>query len=191
MVTFTRNGFAKFCGVSPSLVSAWIAGGMPAKAGRQGREAEIDAEKAIPWVILHRETPPGSQRERLAKEQADKIALENAAKRGELLFSAHVAEVLSALSADLAARHDAVPGRVAGELAGITEPAVIRSRLLDELRSVRAAFADAAGKLAQPEVDPEDVSGDPDAAAAEDSERVGRRKPHPAARKRRARVVAK
>jgi phage terminase Nu1 subunit (DNA packaging protein) len=164
---------------------------MPAKAGRQGREAQIVAEQAVPWVVLHRETPPGSQRERLAKEQADKVALENAVKRGELIFSDQVAEVLLTLSADLASRHDALPGRMASELAGINEPAVIRQRLLDELRAVRASFADAITKLADALGSAEDSGGDSEAAAETDGERVGKRKPRAAAGKRRAGAVAK
>lgn len=164
---------------------------MPAKAGRQGREAQIDAEKAIPWVVLHREAPPGSQRERLAKEQADKVAIENAAKRGELMHADQVAEVFTSLAADLAARHDAVPGRVASEFAGITEPAIIRSRLLDELRIVRAAVADALGRLEDAPPDDSDDAGDPDSASEAERSRVGRRKPRAAARKRGARTVAK
>jgi phage terminase Nu1 subunit (DNA packaging protein) len=183
--------FAEICGVSPQAVTAWIDAGMPCERGRgKGHAVTVTLAKALPWVLARRE-PAGSQRERLAKEQADKIALENTTKRGELIYAGHVAEVLSAMSADLAARHDAVPGRTASEFAGINEPAVIRARLLDELRGVRGAFADAITKLADALGDPADDGGDPEAAAETDGDAVGRRKPRAAARKRRARAVAK
>ncbi len=189
--TCTASQFAALLGVTPQAVSQWIDAGMPCKRGKgRGHVVVIDLAAALPWVLARRE-PKGSQRERLAKEQADKVALENAVKRGELIFASQVAEVFSVLSADLASRHDAVPGRLASELAGINEPAVIRERLLDDLRSVRAAFADAIEKLADVLGSAEDDVGDPAPANEADGEPVGKRKPRAAGRKRRARAVAK
>jgi len=187
----TASQFAELLGVSVQTVTAWIDAGMPCARGRgRGHAVEITPGLALPWVVWRRE-PKGSQRERLAKEQADKVAIENAVKRGELIFASQVAEVFSTLSADLASRHDAVPGRLASELAGINEPAVVRERLLDDLRSVRAAFADAIEKLADVLESAEDDGGDPAPAEETDREPVGKRKPRPAGRKRRARSVAK
>lgn len=186
----TASDFAALVGVSQQAVSEWIAAGMPCKRGRgRGHRVQIDPPRAIPWVISRRE-PAGSQRERLAKEQADKVALENAAKRGETILAGQVADVLSTLAADLAARHDAVPGRVAGEFSGINDPAVIRQRLLDELRVVRGAFAIAIDKFADALGTAEDDGGDREAAPKAKRKRVGRRKPRVASRKRRARAVA-
>lgn len=183
--------FAALVGVTAPAVTQWIDAGMPCDRGRgKGHVVTVTPEKALPWVLSRRE-PHGSQRERLAKEQADKVALENARKRGEMIFSSQVAEALAALGADLAARHDAVPGRVASEFAGTTDPAVIRSRLLDELRVVRAAFADTAAKLADALGSTEDDGGDREAATEEERQPVGRRKPRAAARKSRARAVPK
>lgn len=187
----SASQFAELLGVVPASVSQWLDAGMPAsRTARQGSRVEIDVTKALPWVLSRRE-PPGSQRERLAKEQADKVALENGVKRRELIHVAQVSDVLSTLAADLAARHDALSGRVANELAGISEPAVIRERLLDEARGVRAAVADAVAKLAESLGAATDDGGDPDAAEEADGGGVGERVPRPAARKRRARAVAK
>lgn len=164
---------------------------MPAvRTGRQRQTVQISLEAALPWVVAHRENK-GSERERLAAEQADKVALENARRRGELIHADQVAEVLASLGAELAARHDAVPGRVAGELAGLTDPALIRTRLRDELRAVRGAVADAAAKLADALGSSEDDGADREAASEPDAEPVGRRKPRASTRKRRARAVSK
>lgn len=177
--------------VSPQAVTGWIENGMPCRRGKgRGNPVEVDIAVALPWVMSRRE-PQGSQRERLAKEQADKIALENAVKRGELIHTSHVADVMSSLGADLAARHDAGPGRLAGELAGLSDPAVIRQRLLDEFRGIRGAFSDAIAKLADAIGTPADDGGDSEPAPEADGKRVGRSKPRPAARKRRARAVEK
>ena len=185
----TISELADLLKVSQSTVSSWVEAGMPAvHSGRQRSKASIDLRQAMPWVIAHREAR-GGERERLASEQADKIALENARKRGELLHADQVAEVLAKLGAELAARHDAVPGRVAGELAGLTDPGVIRGRLLEELRAVRGAVADAAAELADALGADEEAVGDPATAAEPDGEPVGRRKPRTARRKRRARAV--
>jgi phage terminase Nu1 subunit (DNA packaging protein) len=183
--------FAELFGVSHQAVSEWIDAGMPCrrkKAGK-GSRVTIDPKLAAPWVFSRRQ-PKGSERERLAKEQADKFAIENARARGEIVLVGQIAEVFSILGAELAARHDAVPGRVASEFAGTTDAAVIRQRLLDELRDVRAAVGDAVTKLAESFGAADDDGADPEAPAEPQRERVGRSKPRAPARKRRARKVS-
>jgi phage terminase Nu1 subunit (DNA packaging protein) len=169
-------------------VHDWTNAGLKSK--KEGRNRLVLLPDLIKYLAA-REYQPGSQRERLAKEQADKVAIENATKRGEFIFAGQVTDVFAALGADLAARHDAVPGRVASEFAGITEPAVIRSRLLDELRGVRAAFADAGAKLADALGSGADDGGDSDPAPEEERGTVGGREPGTATGKRRAGAVQK
>ena len=187
----TRGEFAKFCDVSPATVTNWMDAGMPAeRSGRKGAEVAIDIAAAIPWVINHRE-PPGSQRERLAGEQADKVAMENEVRRGRLIDIAVVEEVLMTKAAYLAQAHDAVAGRLAHDLAGITDPGLIRTRLLAEMREIRAGVAqhslrtaDALDRIAQ------DVEHR-EAAAEPDGESVGGPDKASPGRKRRTRKVAK
>lgn len=179
---------AELTGKPVQTVHDWTNNGL--KSHKSGRHRLIRLVDLIKFLAA-REYQPGSQRERLAKEQADKIAIDNAAKRGQYIHSGQVAEVMSAMAADLARRHDAVPGRVANEFAGTNEPAVIRARLLDELRTVRAAVAAAVDKLADALGAIENGGGDPSPAAEKDGKPVGRRKPRAAAGKRRARAVQK
>ena len=187
----TRGEFAKFCDVSPATVTNWMDAGMPAeRSGRKGAEVAIDIAAAIPWVINYRE-PPGSQRERLAKEQADKIAMQNETQRGRLIDVAIVEEIWMAKAAHMAQLHDAVAGRLAHEFLGSTDPGINRSRLLAELREVRDSIAkftlgiaDALERAAE--------SGEHREAAAEpDGEPVGGSDKTPSGRKRRTRKVAK
>ena len=187
----TAGDLAKLLGVSAASVSQWVDAGMPCARGRtKGHAITIEPERALPWVLARRE-PKGSQRARLAKEQADKVALDNAAKRGELVKLSLVADVMLAQAADISGRLDGLAGRVASEFAGISDPAEIRARLLDECRTIRAGHAEYIDRLAASAGPPSAAGDDLPPAAQADGQRVGRRKPRAAGRKRRARAVAK
>ena len=82
------------------------------------------------------------------RERSRKLAFENEIKAGRLIYVEQVAEVMGELAAALAGQFDALPGRVASELAGLNDPGVIRARLLDETRGIRSAMADATARLA-------------------------------------------
>lgn len=163
--------------------------------GRKGAECRIDPAKAIEWEIdearFEKSERGTSQRDRLAKEQADKVALENSAARGDHMLRSQVEPVLLTMVATLAAGLDAISGRLAGELAGVSDQATIRQRLLAEHRGVRAGLADAIRELARSAGDAGTGGGSDDTATAAKPGRVGGRKPSGAARKSRARKVAK
>ena len=183
--------FAALCGVSRATVTNWMDEGMPCeRTGRQRVRVEIDPALAVPWVVDRRE-PAGSQRERLAKEQADKIAMQNEAQRGRLIDVALVEETLMGLAAHIAQAHDALPGRLAHELAGISDPGLIRAKLLAEMREIRDGASQfgvrTAGAL---ERMAEDV-GRGEGTTESDGEPVGGPDEVPAGRKRRTRKVAK
>ena len=76
---------------------------------------------------------------RLAREQADKIALQNAAARGELLDSRTVASEWRSIVTDLRAAVLAVPSRVASELGFDRKEA---AALDSEIRAAMEAIAD-------------------------------------------------
>lgn len=76
---------------------------------------------------------------RLAREQADKIALQNAAARGELLDSRQVANEWRAIVTDLRAAVLAVPSRVASRLGLDRKEA---TALDAEIRAAMEAIAD-------------------------------------------------
>ena len=79
------------------------------------------------------------QKVRLARESADKVALQNARARGEMIPSAEVAKAWAEIMADLRAALLALPSRVAGR-AGLDRRA---AAVLDaELRAAMESIAD-------------------------------------------------
>lgn len=71
--------------VQPNTVRDWVRQGLPTTTiGTKGagNKHEIDPIEAIDWFVDH--IGIDVEKTRLAKEQADKIALENAVRRGEL-----------------------------------------------------------------------------------------------------------
>lgn len=191
----TAGQYAEIRGRSKAWVSAQIKAGMPVlSAGKAGREYEIEPSAAIDWEVEQAKASRAggeSQRDRLAKEQADKVALENAVRRGELAKVAHFRAIAAAAISHLNAELDGIAGRLANELAGISDPAEIRGRLLDQHRAARAAFADRLRELGELGPGDHGAGGSREAAAAPDAKRVGRRKPSTSARKPRARSVPK
>jgi phage terminase Nu1 subunit (DNA packaging protein) len=185
----TLSDVADLCDVAISTAHGWLKEGLP--SSREGRERIIGNRELLKFLAHRQPFAPGSQRDRLANAQAEKFELENARRRGELILANQVADVFATLAADLAARHDGLAGRMANELAGISDPARLRERLLDELRDVRSSFADAIEKLADALGQAPGDGADTAAAPQANRKRVGRRKPRVAARKRRARAVEK
>lgn len=95
-----------------------------ARAGAQGRrvDSELAAEKL-----------------RLARENADKVSIQNARARGELIPAADVSRAWGEVAADLRAAILAVPSRVAGQV-GLDRAAA--ATLDAEIRSALEAIAD-------------------------------------------------
>jgi phage terminase Nu1 subunit (DNA packaging protein) len=189
----TAAQLAKLCDVSKQTITNWMRAGMPHEGGgRQGSEVRISLEQVLPWLVRRHQAQSGSAAERLQIAQAIKVELQNGLKSGEVVLVTHIAAVFNELCADLAARLDALPGRLAGELAGITDADRIRQRLLEEHRSIRAGVAEHVEKFTQSLAAAADRAEDDSApAAAEDAEPVGGRRKNPARRKRRTRKLQK
>ncbi len=77
-----------------------------------------------------------AERARLAREQADHYALRNAAMRLELLPRADITRAVSAAFQIVRDRLTALPARLAGPLARLSEPAEVRARLSDAVNGV-------------------------------------------------------
>lgn len=188
--------FKRFTGLSIRSIKDYIDAGMPLKSrtGQQGKALVIDSCEAFQWLINHYGERKGkklSERERLAMNQADKVALENAQKRGELIPVEILQEVLGSAFADHGAQLDGLAGRLANELAGITEPARIRAKLLDEVRRVRAALAQSLSGVVESGKGTAERGADSGTPAKSDSSSVGRRGKNPSPGKRGTRRVEK
>lgn len=137
--------------------------------GKRGARMYISLPEAYAWEMERaRESarPEESQGERLKREQADRVALENATKRGELCVFEDMAQVVTGAFLTLRSERNGIAGRLANELAGLP-PAEIRVRILDELRRCDEQFAQRIGALGEAEgAGPEDIAGVPAAAQA-------------------------
>lgn len=194
-----KREFADILGVSPREVTRLIAAGLPCQsAKKKGVAVAIDSGEALDWM-LRREREAGAaedpasqsnERTRLAAAQAEKVELENARRRGELVLASDIAETEYVMSTMFVKHLDALPGRCANELAGIADPARVRSRLLDEVRDIRTAVARALDERADALASLPDDGDDLDAAAEENAGGVGGRVPDVAAGERRAGAIS-
>ena len=116
-------------------------------------------------------TDMATEKLKLVVAQRKQIEQRTRAEERELVPVGEAKAAFSAVIAMVAAQLDGLPGRMAGELAGLDDPAAIRETLFIETRRIRDA---AAHRLESFNTD--QAGGGPDEAApTEDSGRVGRR----------------
>ena len=77
------------------------------------------------------------ERKRLIKAQADNAECEHQIKRGALVALDIVEQVLNEVAVLYGSSLDALSGRLAQELAGISDAAIIKAKLFDECRHIR------------------------------------------------------
>lgn len=77
-----------------------------------------------------------TERARLAREQADHYALKNAALRLELLPRAEITRAVTAAFQIVRDRLAALPARLAGPVARLSDPADVRGRIADAIGGV-------------------------------------------------------
>lgn len=144
-IVVTRSEFAELFDVTPQSVSLWVQAGMPARvSGKRGQAVQIELSAAVPWA-LRRIERSGTERERLTSERADKLAIENAETRRNLVHAHHVRQAVENMLASLTECIEP-PEDLAEQIAGTDDPARIRSILMDWTRGVRSLYAD---RLAQ------------------------------------------
>lgn len=184
--------FSRRTGLSTGAVSAAIKEGMPTNSPtRKGRPSAIDEPSAIQWLLereRERARPAHADpRNALYEEQRRKVWLENEATERQLVKLDDVQVVLNESMVAIASELEGLPGRMAGELAGLSDPALVRQSLRVQTTNIRQAAADRLARLAAIATG----SGDPAPAAAKKPRSVGKRKKGTATRKRRARAVPK
>jgi phage terminase Nu1 subunit (DNA packaging protein) len=149
VVIVSRGEFARWTGFSARQVGKWIADGMPVqRSARKGIAAKIDTRKAIPWLLARADEKAGSrstltqERQRLIAAQAVKAEIEAQQLRGALVPRQDVNIAFSECMAIIAQGLDALPGRVASQVANMANPGEIRYLLLSETRRTRQQGAD-------------------------------------------------
>lgn len=169
--------FADILGVTQYTVKTYIAQGMPAGSSTgSGKKREFDSGLAIQWLIDQKvaEVAPTDDEQESADEadrrrkiaNASLIELELAQKRGDLIPMAVAENVIDRAFGLVATQLDGLAGRLAAELAAVSDAAVIRQVLFDETRRIRAA---AAAELANRAIVQTGGSEDQSASAEDDS----------------------
>ena len=144
MATLNKKEFADLIGYSPRQLGEWLDRGLPCeRSGKKGQEVEIDSVAAIRWMMENVSVgrKASEDRDRLARAQADRAEFENRVRRGEFISVELFGETIIALSGEVIGQMSGLPGRVAGKIAGVQDPAIVRTRLMDECNGVRSAFA--------------------------------------------------
>lgn len=155
---FNKAEFAKLIGKSPRWVTKLISeDGLPIESGGgKGRELVIDSEEAINWLVREAvakelgegegELPAEGSKsdEELRKLRAQRIQEEVKAKKAQVLNIdiEDLKPVLFEIANIFGQQADALGGRVASEFSSINDPAIIKSRMLEESRRVRAQTAE-------------------------------------------------
>ena len=145
---FNQKTTALLIGISVQAFSKW--GIQPAE--RQGRETfyywpTVLEERDLRYYGEDDDTAGAErldldqERARQSKEQADKLALENAGTRGEIVFSEHMAEVMARALTAFRARLLASPSKLA-PLVSPGNPNRARDIIERELTDVLAELAD-------------------------------------------------
>jgi terminase small subunit / prophage DNA-packing protein len=88
-----------------------------------------------------------SERERLARERADNLALQNAALRGELVNADAVRRAVTTLAATVRAGFERVPDKLSERLAVLSDPTACHALLAVEIDQVLADLAAGARQL--------------------------------------------
>ena len=155
--TISKKDLADLLGKSPRWISKLIEQGLPTSGGGgRGVEVQIDSQAAIEWLILHEvrremgdegEEEEGvssaSTEDRLLKRaRREKLQLEIDQVRGRLVPIDAVVAINTSIAAVYATQLDALPSRCSADLAVLDDPAIIRNRLFEETRRIRAATAD-------------------------------------------------
>ena len=162
-MVLSKAKFAGFCGYPSRQVSNWIDEGLPVKtAGRKGVELEIDTAEAIGWLLgrrdvghsdgsASRQTALSEERRRLVAAQSEKTETENRLRKDELFSADEVEAIVCEGTAVFTGQKRAMGSRLAGQLAGMTDPVAIlkllnseNDKILLELSKKLSALADRA-----------------------------------------------
>ncbi len=139
-----------------------------------GRHAYNLPECVRAYIRFHQDgqgTDMATEKLKLVVAQRKQIEMRTRAEERELVPVQEAAAAFSAVIAMVAAQLDGLPGRMAGELAGLDDPAAVREALFIETRRIRDA---AAHRLESFNTD-QAGGGSDETAAAENGGRVGRR----------------
>lgn len=141
------------------------------RAERRGQSNQYDTAAVIDWLIARSISKAGgspdssldltTERARLASEQADKTALDNALTRGDLVSAANVQIVWVRLAAEVKTRLLALPTRLAPLVTGCTRVPDSEAILREGVHDVLSGLADGGEGVLRDAAATRTVDGEP------------------------------
>lgn len=169
----TRVGTAElahFLGLSGERIRTLKHEGVLTETARGKYDLAASVQSYVKWVGGGRARKhTENRRDDLIEEQRRRLQIENDHKEGRLVDLDFVGGVIDEAMILIRTQLDGQPGRMAGELASISDPAVIRQKLQHENRRILAAAAEKVAALGASGAD----RAEPDPAADEDAGPVG------------------
>jgi terminase small subunit / prophage DNA-packing protein len=187
-----KSQAAKICGISVTAFDSWIRQGAPfIEKGANGKAWVFDTAQIIAWLEEKSRGVVGeadaldknAEQARLAKEQADKLAMENAERRGELLDQKRIGKAIEIVFVGVRSKVLSIPTKAAPQLVGIKKAleaeGLLKEFCHDALRDVSETTI--VGTLGSANIDNGSNGGDglvkkPKAATKKNNKRVGGRK---------------
>ncbi len=163
-ILMPSGALARLLGVSDSHVRRLARTGVLPRAGASER-AKFDIRVAVPAFLRYvRSGGDGSAdlaeaRLRLTEAQRRDLELRTRQRQRQTVDLDEVGTTFDAAMVAIGSQLDGLGGRLAGELAALNDPAVIRKRLFDETRRIRNAAADRLETLASAEAGREPATG--------------------------------
>jgi len=139
-----QSKLCEILGMSPMTINRLQDQGFPVVSRGDGRKAnQYDTAACVTWLVERERRkvatlPDGevisleAERTRLTKEQADKIEMENAVRRGEMVSADHVAALWANVLVNCKTRLLAIPTRAA--------PLVLGCKTMPQARDVIERF---------------------------------------------------
>lgn len=176
-----RNTVAKIIGIDARHITRLF----QEKIFTKNKKGKYDLAKTVQAYLEYKthgqvNTERIKGKNRLDDAKAEKEELIVSKLKGESILIEDAKIAINEAMVIIGTQLDGVGGRMASELAGISEPAIIRKKLLNETRRIREAAADRLARLAVIE----DSGKDSDAAAKPKRRSVGKSSKGAASRKR-------
>lgn len=143
-----KQKLAEILGISEATLTNWQREGLPmVPRGKTGKSNHYETKEVIGWMLAReRGTDLTAERTRLAKEQADKTALENALRRKELLPADEVQRDLEQVFIAVRSRLLSLPTKLAPRALGRGTLAEMRDVLDDGVREALNELAALSGE---------------------------------------------
>lgn len=164
----TRAELTRLFGISVTQVSnLTMKGVFPQVEGRNRYNLAVCVRNYVQHKLndgRHPRTKSAADRDALVAEQHRKLKLANDFREGQLLLASDVNAAADALAQAFRLQVEGLPGRMAADLAGVSDPAAVKERLLDECRRVLADTARHLTRLVEKPPQPAELPDDDDGA---------------------------